>query len=84
MSRLPKPPPRLRTQIADQVPAIAAIETDLSRDQDDELTAQFYKVAPYWKTPDEGSSTTLVAALDPALNGELASSPTPMAKECAG
>jgi len=27
-------------------------------------------VAPYWKTPDEGSSTTLVAALDPALNGE--------------
>lgn len=46
-----------------------AIETDLSRDQDDELTAQFYKVAPYWKTPDEGSSTTLIAALDPALNG---------------
>ncbi|GAB1318319.1 Short-chain dehydrogenase/reductase-like protein [Madurella fahalii] len=44
------------------------IETDLSRDQDAELTAQFYKVAPYWKTPDEGTSTTLVAALDPALN----------------
>ncbi|KAK4120464.1 NAD(P)-binding protein [Parathielavia appendiculata] len=44
------------------------IETDLSRDQDDELTAQFYHVAPYWKTPNEGSSTTLVAALDPALN----------------
>ncbi|KAK4234089.1 hypothetical protein C8A03DRAFT_47497 [Achaetomium macrosporum] len=44
------------------------IETDLSRDQDEELTAQFYKVAPYWKTPDEGTSTTLVAALDPALN----------------
>ena len=50
---------------------LLAIETDLSRDQDDELTAQFYKVAPYWKSPDEGSSTTLVAALDPALNGEL-------------
>ncbi|KAK0625018.1 hypothetical protein B0T17DRAFT_491733 [Bombardia bombarda] len=44
------------------------IETDLGRDQDEELTAQFYKVALYWKTPDEGSSTTLVAALDPALN----------------
>ncbi|KAK3306095.1 uncharacterized protein B0T15DRAFT_218219 [Chaetomium strumarium] len=44
------------------------IETDLSRDQDAELSAQFYKVAPYWKTHDEGSSTTLVAALDPALN----------------
>ncbi|KAK4160254.1 hypothetical protein QBC43DRAFT_359798 [Cladorrhinum sp. PSN259] len=45
-----------------------SIETDLSRDQDDELTQQFYSVAKYWKTPDEGSSTTLVAALDPALN----------------
>ncbi|KAL1838377.1 hypothetical protein VTJ49DRAFT_2718 [Mycothermus thermophilus] len=44
------------------------IQTDLSRDQNDELTAQFYKVAPYWKTPDEGSATTLVAALDPALD----------------
>ncbi|KAL2270639.1 hypothetical protein VTJ83DRAFT_10 [Remersonia thermophila] len=44
------------------------IQTDLSRDQDDELSAQFYKVAPYWKSPDEGSSTTLVAALDPALD----------------
>jgi NAD(P)-dependent dehydrogenase (short-subunit alcohol dehydrogenase family) len=55
-------------RIANIVPL--AIETDLSRDQDDELTAQFYKVAPYWKTPDEGSSTTLVAAFDPALNGK--------------
>ncbi|KAK4652510.1 hypothetical protein QC762_502530 [Podospora pseudocomata] len=45
-----------------------SILTDLSRDQDEELAAQFYKVAPYWKSPDEGSSTTLVAALDPALN----------------
>ncbi|KAK4222383.1 hypothetical protein QBC38DRAFT_490002 [Podospora fimiseda] len=45
-----------------------SIETDLSRDQDDELSHQFYSVAKYWKTPDEGSSTTLVAALDPALN----------------
>ncbi|KAK3377357.1 hypothetical protein B0T24DRAFT_666101 [Lasiosphaeria ovina] len=44
------------------------IETDLSRNQSERLTAQFYKVALYWKTPDEGSSTTLVAALDPALN----------------
>jgi len=49
---------------------LAAIETDLGRDQDDELNAQFYKVAKYWKSPDEGSSTTLVAALDPDLNGE--------------
>lgn len=45
-----------------------SIETDLSRDQDEELASQFYKVAAYWKSPDEGSSTTLVAALDPVLN----------------
>ncbi|KAK5662437.1 hypothetical protein OQA88_8348 [Cercophora sp. LCS_1] len=45
-----------------------SIETELSRHQDDELNAQFLKVASYWKTPDEGSSTTIVAALDPALN----------------
>ncbi|KAK3317350.1 hypothetical protein B0T19DRAFT_290271 [Cercophora scortea] len=44
------------------------IETDLSRDQDEELTAQFYKVSVFWKTADQGCSTTLVAALDPAFN----------------
>ncbi|KAM7196880.1 short-chain dehydrogenase [Naviculisporaceae sp. PSN 640] len=45
-----------------------SIVTDLSRDQSAELTEQFYKVAPYWKTHDEGSSCTLVAALDPGLD----------------
>ncbi|KAK3312659.1 hypothetical protein B0H66DRAFT_485315 [Apodospora peruviana] len=45
-----------------------SIETDLGRDQDEELNAQFQKVALYWKNADEGCSTTLVAALDPALN----------------
>ncbi|KAL2192340.1 hypothetical protein P885DRAFT_47958 [Corynascus similis CBS 632.67] len=54
--------------IASYVLHPGTIETDLGRDQDDELNAQFYKVAKYWKSPDEGSSTTLVAALDPALN----------------
>ncbi|KAK3988787.1 hypothetical protein QBC44DRAFT_96732 [Cladorrhinum sp. PSN332] len=54
--------------IASYVLHPGSIETDLSRDQDDELSHQFYSVAKYWKTPDEGSSTTLVAALDPALN----------------
>ncbi|AEO68559.1 717e08bc-3d8f-40cf-91fd-5198c6e3a931 [Thermothielavioides terrestris] len=44
------------------------IETDLSRHQDEELASQFYKVGLFWKTPDGGSATTLVAALDPALN----------------
>ncbi|KAL2022172.1 hypothetical protein VTK56DRAFT_6001 [Thermocarpiscus australiensis] len=57
-----------RSGIAAYVLHPGSIETDLGRDQDAELTAQFYKVAPYWKTLDEGSSTTLVAALDPALN----------------
>ncbi|AEO58418.1 hypothetical protein MYCTH_2305728 [Thermothelomyces thermophilus ATCC 42464] len=45
-----------------------SIVTELSREQDDELNAEFHKLIKYWKTPDEGSSTTLVAALDPALN----------------
>ncbi|KAL2167489.1 hypothetical protein VTG60DRAFT_1183 [Thermothelomyces hinnuleus] len=45
-----------------------SIVTELSREQDDELNAEFYKLIKHWKTPDEGSSTTLVAALDPALN----------------
>lgn len=48
-----------------------SIETELSRNQDEELNAQFSKVALYWKTVDEGCSTTVVAATDPALNGEF-------------
>ncbi|KAK4145072.1 short-chain dehydrogenase [Dichotomopilus funicola] len=54
--------------IASYVLHPGTVETDLSRDQDDELTAQFYKAGLFWKTADQGSATTLVAALDPALN----------------
>ncbi|KAK0649198.1 hypothetical protein B0T16DRAFT_436190 [Cercophora newfieldiana] len=45
-----------------------SIETDLSRDNDEEMAATFAKVVKFWKTPDQGASTTLVAATDPALN----------------
>jgi len=47
-----------------------AITTELSRDNDKELDETFATLAPYWKTLDEGCSTTLVAATDPALNGK--------------
>ncbi|KAL2133747.1 hypothetical protein VTI74DRAFT_1729 [Chaetomium olivicolor] len=47
-----------------------SIETDLGREQDEELAAQFQKIAPYWKSSDEGGSATLLAALDPALSGK--------------
>ncbi|KAJ9137479.1 Short-chain dehydrogenase/reductase family oxidoreductase [Pleurostoma richardsiae] len=42
--------------------------TDLSREHDPETAAQMKKTTDYWKTPDVGASTTLVAALDPALD----------------
>lgn len=45
-----------------------SIETDLGRDQDEQMAKEFVNIAKYWKTADEGASTTLVAALDPALN----------------
>jgi hypothetical protein len=52
---------------------LPAIQTDLIRHQADELAAQIaaqiYKTTTHWKSHDEGSSTTLVAALDPALDG---------------
>ncbi|KAH8890284.1 NAD(P)-binding protein [Thozetella sp. PMI_491] len=44
------------------------IETELGRHQDAELQGQFHKSDLYWKNVDEGSATTLVGALDPALN----------------
>ncbi|KAK8867624.1 NAD(P)-binding protein [Apiospora arundinis] len=45
-----------------------SINTELSRDQDPEMAEAMSKTANYWKTLDEGSAPTLVAALDPALN----------------
>jgi hypothetical protein len=49
---------------------IVGVVTELGRSADDELEETFRKLIPYWGTPDEGSSTTMVAATDPALNGE--------------
>ncbi|KAK6853720.1 hypothetical protein PG995_010532 [Apiospora arundinis] len=45
-----------------------SINTELSRDQDPEMAEAMSKTANYWKTLDEGSAPTLVAAFDPALN----------------
>jgi len=46
-----------------------AIDTDLGREQDDEMNAQFRRLKTlFWKTFDQGAATTLVASLDPALS----------------
>lgn len=50
---------------------ILGVQSDLSRDHDEETAEALRKTAAYWKTPDEGASTTLVAALDPALDGKV-------------
>ncbi|KAJ4390332.1 hypothetical protein N0V85_007329 [Neurospora sp. IMI 360204] len=44
------------------------IDTKLGRDQDPDVQDQFKKMGLYWKSQDQGCSTTLVAALDPALS----------------
>jgi hypothetical protein len=48
-----------------------AIWTGLSRDLDADGEAAIRATSPFWKNHDQGSSTTLVAALDPALNGRF-------------
>ncbi len=50
--------------------AILGVRTDFGRDHDDEIAAAMEKTSKYWKTPDQGASTTMVAALDPTLDGE--------------
>ncbi|KAI5919201.1 hypothetical protein F4810DRAFT_519266 [Camillea tinctor] len=44
------------------------VTSHLGRDQDKDVTEAISKTSGYWKNSDEGSSTSLVAALDPALN----------------
>jgi len=44
-----------------------SIWTDLSRNLDEEYTDLISKTGSFWKTLDQGSATTLVAALDPKL-----------------
>ncbi|OMP87960.1 Short-chain dehydrogenase TIC 32, chloroplastic [Diplodia seriata] len=45
-----------------------SIWTNLSRDLDEEGNAAIAGTAKDWKSPDEGASTVIVAAFDPALN----------------
>jgi len=44
------------------------IDTELKRDQSAELNEQFHKFGVFWKNTEQGSATTMVAALDPALD----------------
>ncbi|KAI1637837.1 hypothetical protein F4809DRAFT_602837 [Biscogniauxia mediterranea] len=44
------------------------VNSHLGREHDEEVADAISKTAKYWKNSDEGSSTSLVAALDPALN----------------
>jgi NAD(P)-dependent dehydrogenase (short-subunit alcohol dehydrogenase family) len=50
-----------------------AIWTGLSRDLDADGEAAIRQTSPFWKSHDQGAATVLVAALDPALNGEYMS-----------
>ncbi|KAI1498892.1 hypothetical protein F5X99DRAFT_391796, partial [Biscogniauxia marginata] len=44
------------------------VTSHLGREHDEQVAEAISKTSKYWKTSDEGASTTLVAALDPALN----------------
>ncbi|KAI8957307.1 NAD(P)-binding protein [Daldinia sp. FL1419] len=44
------------------------VDTQLGRDHDAEMADTIAKTSTFWKNCDQGASTTLVAALDPALN----------------
>ncbi|KAI0846665.1 NAD(P)-binding protein [Daldinia vernicosa] len=44
------------------------VDSQLGREHDDEMADAIAKTSMFWKNCDQGASTTLVAALDPALN----------------
>ncbi|KAI1134767.1 retinol dehydrogenase 13 [Hypoxylon sp. FL0543] len=44
------------------------VSSHLGRDHDEEMADAIAKTSKFWKNVDQGASTTLVAALDPALN----------------
>jgi len=48
-----------------------SIWTDLSRNLDEKYTEMISKTGGFWKDLDQGSATTLVAALDPKLNEDV-------------
>ncbi|KAI2641328.1 hypothetical protein GGS21DRAFT_547702 [Xylaria nigripes] len=45
-----------------------AVKTNLGREHDDDINKALIATSKYWKNIDEGSATTLVAALDPSLD----------------
>jgi hypothetical protein len=61
----------MKTTSAD---VVSAIWTGLSRNLDAEGEAAIRNTSPFWKNHDQGAATVLVAALDPILDGEFASS----------
>ncbi|OTB03827.1 hypothetical protein M426DRAFT_169972 [Hypoxylon sp. CI-4A] len=44
------------------------VNTNLGREHDPEMADAIAKTSKFWKNGDQGASTTVVAALDPALN----------------
>lgn len=58
------------TVICADISGEIAIWTGLSRSLDADGEAAIRKTSPFWKNLDQGAATVLVAALDPALNGE--------------
>ena len=52
-----------------------SVHTNIERDQSDVFKEALVKVAPYWGTVDECSSTSVVAAFDPALDQDPGRAP---------
>ncbi|KAI0022616.1 hypothetical protein F4780DRAFT_733698 [Xylariomycetidae sp. FL0641] len=55
------------TGIASYAVHPGSVVSNLGREHDDEVAEAISKLSKYWKSSDEGASTSLVAALDPAL-----------------
>lgn len=47
------------------------VVSHLGREHDEEVAEAITATSKYWKNSDEGGSTSLVAALDPSLDGKL-------------
>ncbi|KAF3065945.1 Retinol dehydrogenase 12 [Daldinia childiae] len=52
----------------DQLIVRIGVDSQLGREHDEEMADAIAKTSTFWKNCDQGASTTLVAALDPALN----------------
>lgn len=50
-----------------------SVDTRIAREQNDEFTVALHKVAEYWGNIDDGSSTSIVAGFDPALDQDSGS-----------